>query len=143
MSLPNSYQTKYLQIAAPHDGCVQRENAGFLAPAQTKLTVSGKVSIASGATVALPTPPQGKSWFITDLDLSHDSTVAVEMTIKTGGVSVFDWPVKGDTAPFIGHNLETQIDLPQGNAGQLVMGSNAATNSYFYLTGIQQAIGNG
>lgn len=144
LTLPQSYQTRFPSIAAPHDACVQRENAGFLAPLQTKITCSGKISIASGTpTVGLPVPPTGKIWCITDIDLSHDSTVAVEFKIVANGVTIFDWPVKGDTAPFIGHNLETQLVIPPNSTPQLITGTNAATNAYFYITGVQQDIGNG
>jgi hypothetical protein len=142
-ALPNSYVTRFPSIAAPHDGCVQRENAGFLAPGQTKVTVSGKVSIASGATVPLPTPPQGKIWLLTEILWTHDSTVALEYKLQTGGVTILDWPVKGDTSPFITQGIETQFDIPQGNTPQLVMASNASTNGYFVMAGVQQDIGNG
>lgn len=143
MPNPNqSCQSRFPEPNIPVDGCVQRENAGFLAPQQTMIRVSGKVSINGGATVPLPTPPQGKIWLLTDILLSHDGTAAVEFKINVGNVPIFDWPVKGDTAPFNTPNIETQFDIPQSNTSQLVMGSLAA-NGYFALAGVQQDIGNG
>lgn len=127
----------------PVDGSVQRENAGYLAPGQTKLAISGKGSIASGLTFALPTPPAGKHWLITDIFLTHDSTVALEFQIQQGGISILDLPIKGDTAPFYAPNVETQFTIDALNAAQVVIASNAATNAYWWISGIVQDIGNG
>jgi len=144
VGLPNSFQTRFPSIAAPHDGCVQRENAGFLAPGQTKVSVSGKVPLTgSTQNLPLPTPPAGKIWLITDLGLSHDDITALEFRIQVGGIDVFRWPVKGDTAPLVLQQLETQVDVPAGQAAQIVLPADNGKNAYFFLLGVQQSIGNG
>ena len=130
--------------ALPIDGCVQRENAGFLAPGQTKISVNvDNVSIATGASVPLPTPPAGKVWLIGDLYVSHDSNVAVRCALTVGGITVWSAPVKGDTAPVELPGMETQIDVPQGQASVLAFGGNAGTHGYANLQGWQQGIGVG
>jgi hypothetical protein len=141
---PNSYVTRFPSIAAPHDGCVQRENAGFLAPGQTKLTVSGKVPLtASTQTIPLPTPPPGKIWLLTEVLWSHDDITALEFKLQSGGIDVLRWPVKGDTAPFILQAIETQVDFPAGNVPQLILPADNGKNAYFLIAGVIQNIGNG
>ena len=145
LTVPQSYRSNQTPgISAPHDGCVQRENAGFLAPMQTKITVSGKIPLTgSTQTMPLPTPPAGKIWCVTELLLTHDDITALEFKLQSGGVDVFRWPVKGDTAPFITQGIETQIDLPQGNTPQIVFPADNGKNAYFLISGVQQDIGNG
>jgi hypothetical protein len=130
--------------AIPVDGSVQRENAGFLAPGQTKINISGKIPLTGGVqTFPLPTPPTGKVWLVTDVMLSHDDITALEYRVQSGGIDIFRWPVKGDTAPFIAPNMETQWDFPQGNVPQVLLPADNGKNAYLALNGIQQDIGNG
>jgi len=134
----------YVLPNTPADGTVQRENCGFIAPGQSALNWNiDNVSIASAVNIALCTVPVGKTLLLTDIYMSHDSTVAIRFALTANGVTLWSSPVKGDTAPTEYPGIETQIVVPQGQTLILTMGSNASTHGFVNISAIQQAIGIG
>ena len=81
----------------------------------------------------------GKTFYITDIFLSHDSAAVVDTSIQAAGTRIFNAPVKGDTAPCQMPNLETQ---PQATAGQAVTVNYpvvaGAPNAYGFISGYEQ-----
>jgi len=134
-------QYPYVEINAPLDGTVQRENAGFIGPGQTKVAVNlDKLSInAAAILVPLLTVPAGKSFQITDLWISHDGTSAVRMGLQIGvgtnAVTIFSFPIKGDTAPLQLPGIETQEDVPAGSTLYFFPALLASANVYVGVNG--------
>lgn len=128
----------------PRDLSVQRENAGYIAPGQSVRRYVGKVPLTAVAqTIPLMTPPAGKTYLITDLYLSTNDVTPVEFSLVVNGVSVLFANVRGDTAPLTENSIETQIDVPQGQALSIVMPADNAKVGYFMIGGIEQSIGSG
>lgn len=133
----------------PVDGCVQRANAGFLAPGQTKLSVcvdNIPTSTANTFFVPLPQPPAGKVWIITDLVMSSNlasGSAGQRFAITVGGITVYAIPVHGAAAPDVMNGMETQPDCPGGLQPVLNILGASTMNSFVNIGGVQQNIGTG
>jgi hypothetical protein len=139
-----SGRNNYSSIELPLDGSVQRSNAGFLAPLQTKIAINiDGVATGSTVTIPLPTPPAGKAWYITDMSLTHDQTSGQSFAIKAGGVTKWSTNCHGSLAPDLIPGMETQIDIQGGVAPTLVIAGTGSMHSWFNAAGVQQAIGGG
>lgn len=133
--------------STPRDTAVQRENAGFLAPGQSALNMTGKIGLSnSGATtVALFIVPAGYILCITDVYISHDQTVILDVKLQNGsGQNIAEFPCKGDTAPVEMPGIETQQFWASGQQLNLVYPTSAGGgNGYFNISGFLQAVGAG
>jgi hypothetical protein len=118
-----------------------KTNAGSVAVGQSLKTFVGKVALSASVptTVTLETVTLGKTFFLTDLFLSHDSAVVIDTRVQANGVDIFRAPIKGDTAPASLTGIESQ---PSAAAGQLLTILYPATagppNGYFNLSGFEQ-----
>jgi hypothetical protein len=137
-------QRQYSEINLPLDGGVQRSNAGYLAPGQTKIAVNiDNITTTSNVTVPLPTPPAGKTWLITDMILTHTASTGQRMAVTSGGVVIFSTQSHGSAAPDIMNGIESQLDVPGGIAPALAITGASGMSSYAWLSGIQQNLGGG
>jgi hypothetical protein len=130
----------------PVDGSVQRANAGFLAPGQTKISVCvDNIATTSAATyyVPLPTPPVGKVWMVTDLIFSHTVATGQRFAFAVGGITTLSIPAHGSAAPDIIGSAETQQDCPGGLQPVLQIAGIATMNSFATVAGVQQNMGAG
>jgi hypothetical protein len=130
----------------PVDGCVQRANAGFLAPGQTKLSVCVD-SVATGTAVIyyipLPVPPSGKVWMVTDVSFTHNQTTGQRFALAVGGITVFAWQSHGSTAPDIFGSQEMQPDCPGGLQPSLQILGASSMVAWANLGGQNQNMGAG
>ncbi len=119
-------------------GGTQRVTAGAAAPGQALKSYVGKVALSASAptTVTLET---GKTFYITDIFLSHDSAAVVDTRIQAAGVDIFRAPVKGDTAPVQMAGMETQPSAQAGQAVTILYPVTAGPpNAYFLVSGMEQ-----
>jgi ABC-type taurine transport system substrate-binding protein len=120
---------------------VMKTNAGSVAPGQSLKTFVGKVALSATVpvTVTLETVTAGKTLFITDIFLSHDTTAVIDTRIQANGVDIFRACVKGDTAPVQLSGIESQ---PSAAAGQVVTILYPITasppNAYLNVYGFEQ-----
>ena len=127
--------------AVPLTGSVTKGTAGAAAPDQTlKIfhAVDGGLSIASGATAALYTVTAGKTFYVTDIQITANTATQFEAKLQAAGVTQWNANVKGDTAPIDLPGLETQPQFASGQAVTLVLGTAAATNAWYYIAGYEQ-----
>lgn len=123
---------------------VQKVSAGGAAQGQSLKQFTGKIALLNpGPTLqALYTVTAGKTFYVTDLFVSHDSNAVVELHLQTsGGVDGFRAPVKGDTAPLQMPGIETQPQFAAGQAVQLRWETTvpaATPNAYFFVAGFEQ-----
>lgn len=132
-----------VQVAAstPAQGSVQRVNAGYVAPGQSTKTYAGKTALSIGGTttVTLETVTAGKTFIITDIYLSHDTSAQLDCRLQAAGVDIFRAVVKGDTAPLQMAGMETQPVATSGQSVTLLLPQVAgATNAYYFISGIEQ-----
>ena len=130
----------------PIDASVQRNNCGFLAPGQTKLSVCvDNVSTPTGTIyyIPLPIPQAGKIWIFTDMNFTHNQSTGQRFAIAIGGVSTLATQCHGSTAPDILGSQETQPDCPGGLQPSIQILGVSGMNSWVNLAGIQQNSGNG
>jgi hypothetical protein len=124
----------------PQTGAVQRITAGGAAPGQTLKQFSFKVALSASVTTtqSLYTVTAGKTFYATDIFLSHDSAVVIDTRIQAAGADIFRAPVKGDTAPCQFAGMDTG---PQGSAGQALTVLYPVTagppNGYGYISGFE------
>ncbi len=118
-----------------------RVNAGSAAIGQTLKIFTYKVALSASATTTqtLETVTAGKTFYITDIFLSHDSAAVIDVRIQAAGVDIFRAPPKGDTAPVQMAGIESQ---PSATAGQLVTVLYPITasppNAYGVICGFEQ-----
>ena len=118
---------------------VQRVSAGFMAPGQSAKAATGNLSVnAVSAAVPINTVTTGKTFYITDINFTTDSSTAIDIQIQAAGVVIFETHVLS-TAPCNCVGMETQ---PFGTSGQLVriFVSNSSTGKSlnFYVAGFEQ-----
>jgi len=96
-----------------------RTNAGFSAPGQTIKNYTGSVqaSPSVATTVPLETVTAGKTYVLTDIYISSNTSTQFEARIQANGVDVFRGWCKGDTSPISLAGIESQ---PNGSSGQVI-----------------------
>lgn len=128
----------------PVDGCVQRANAGYLAPGQAKMSVCvDQVSTTGNDFIPLPTPPAGYIWVITDIILTHDQSSGQRITLQAGGITIFSTNCHGSTAPDVMDSLETQPTVPGGVQPALFITGAASMHIFANIYGVLQLDGVG
>jgi hypothetical protein len=131
------------QITAsiPVTGSVQKGTAGAAAPDQTLKqfhAADGGLSIASGATAALYTVTAGKTFYVTDIQITANTATQFEAKLQAAGTTQWNSNVKGDTAPIDLPGIETQPQFAGGQAVTLVFPATSATNAWYYIAGYEQ-----
>ena len=120
---------------------VVKVNAGSVAPGQTLKTFVGKIALSATVptTVTLETVTAGKTFYLTDVYLSHDSAAVIDTRVQANGVDIMRAPIKGDTAPLQMTGIESQ---PSAASGQLVTILYPITagppNAFFNVYGFEQ-----
>jgi hypothetical protein len=140
---PNVGQPTFDQFGnqAEYSPLVSRSTAGALAPGQTLISCSGRISTSASATVTVPlfTVPANKTWFETDLNLSTIASVELDCQVSAGSVPI-DREATSSTSPInIVH--ETQPFAPGGTMVSLLLPqtSGGAVNLDFMVAGYFQA----
>jgi len=119
----------------------QRFSAGAGALGQALKTYAGKQALSAVGVTSIPleTVTAGKTFFITDIYISHDSALVLDAQITAAGTRIFGGPCKGDTAPIQMPGMETQPSASSGQAVALVLPIAAGPpNVYFYIAGYEQ-----
>jgi len=80
---------------------------------------AGGVTVGGGITVVNYTVPAGKTLYITDVDVSTDSTTAVLMQIFAGALVIAEKYIS-TTCPFEFVGIESQMTVPSGALLKLV-----------------------
>ena len=98
---------------------VLRQNAGFSAPGQSIKNYTGSVATSASLSVIVPleTVTAGKTYVITDIYISSNTSTQFEARVQANGVDIFRGWCKGDTAPIALAGLESQ---PNASASQAV-----------------------
>ncbi len=135
------------QEAGIRDGSIQRETAGFVAPGQSALTLTGSYTLSTTGVTTIPlhSVPAGKIFCITDIALAYNTASQYDMQLQSGSIPIFRQVVKGDTAPLEMPGIETPPVVLGGQTLNLVLPSNASTSTIydFVISGFQQDIGIG
>jgi hypothetical protein len=119
----------------------QRITAGGASGGQSLKSYVGKVALSASATTtqALETVAAAKTFYLTDIFISHDTAAVIDVQIRAAGVAIFRAPVKGDTAPVQLAGLETQPQAQAGQAVDLFWPITAGPpNAYFMINGYEQ-----
>ena len=100
---------------------VIRQTAGGCAPGMSTVSFSssGGVTVGGGITVVNYTVPAGKTLYITDVDVSTDSTTAVLMQMLAGALVIAEKYIS-TTRPFEFVGIESQMTVPSGALFKLV-----------------------
>lgn len=105
---------------------VVRSTGGPPAPGQTAQFFVGSTSLNGGAAaITLTTVPAGRTLYITDIICTSNTSTAFDVTLKAGGVAIFQGHVFS-TAPLDCCGIDTQ---PQATAGQALTLNAAQTAS--------------
>lgn len=114
-------------------------SAGFMAPGQSAKNTAGNLSVnAVSATVPINTVTAGKTFYITDMSLTSDSTTAIDVQIQAGGVVIFETHVI-NTAPCVAMGMETQPFATSGQAVRIFVSNSSTGKSLnYYVAGFEQ-----
>lgn len=114
---------------------VQRVSAGFMAPGQTAKQATGNLSVnAVSATTPINTVTAGKTFYITDISFTTDSTTAIDVQIQAAGVVIFETHVLS-TAPCVAVGIETQPFGTSGQAVRIFVSNSSSGKSLNYFVG--------
>lgn len=139
MTSPN--QARELALLVDTTGSLTptlRVSAGAAGVGQTLKNYNGFQSIVAGASVPLETVAAGKTFYLTDVYISGNTSTQFQVTITANGVSIFSGYCKGDTGAIQMAGMETQPSCPAGAAVVLVLGTAAATTASYMITGFEQ-----
>ena len=120
---------------------VMKTNAGSVAPGQTLKTFVAKVALSATVptTVTLETVTAGKTFYLTDVYLSHDSAQVIDTRIQANGVDILRAPIKGDTAPLQMTGIESQPSVASGQLLTVLYPITATPpNAYLNVCGFEQ-----
>ncbi len=118
---------------------VQRMTAGFAAAGQTIKQATGNLSVnAVSATAPINTVTAGKTYYITDMSFTTDSSTAIDVQVQAAGVTIFETHVIS-TAPCVAVGMETQPFGTTGQAVRIFVSNNSTGKSLnFYVSGFEQ-----
>lgn len=129
-------------VSIPATGSTGKQTAGGPAPDQTikQFSSSGGVSIATGATVALYTVTAGKTFFLTDIEVTGNAATAgqVLVQLKAGSTVIWEGYMKTDTQPIEIPGIESQPQAAGGLALSLVIGALSGGSAAYNIGGFEQ-----
>lgn len=104
---------------------VLRQNAGFSAPGQSIKNYTGSVSTSASTPTIVPleTVTAGKTYVVTDIYISSNTSTQFEARIQANGVDIFRGWCKGDTSPIALAGIESQPNASSGQAVTLLLPS--------------------
>lgn len=120
-----------------------RASAGGAAIGQTLQQFTGNPALSTTltTTVSLFTVPAGKTFYVTDIYVSSNSSIAFLAQIQAAGTAIFFGYCKGDTGPIELPGIETQPQAAAGQAVTLVLGAVTGGSSpvgSYYISGFVQ-----
>ena len=119
---------------------VGRSTAGAMAPGQSLISAAGREATSNSVAITFPlfTVPAGKTFFLTDFQISTIGTVEVDTQVQAGSIPIAR-AATSSTSP-IGVIFETQPIAPGGVVVSIVLPVTASSfNVDFYVAGYFQA----
>lgn len=113
-----------------------RITAGGCAPNMSTVSFSSSGGLALGASAINYTVPAGKTLYLTDIDISTDSTTALLVQIFSGAFVIAEKWIS-TTCPFEFVGIESQMTVGGGQLFKITYAS-GSTNGAYVINGYLQ-----